>query len=90
MALDQTQCGFLPVRPAKYHLFTEVRPPASGPGSGTWRDCLPTFPDVDFSMDLYQGAMSSLNNQPVENHFRIIFQGTDGDLSCDPGYFLAR
>jgi len=26
IALDQTQCGFFPVRPARYHLFRYVRP----------------------------------------------------------------
>ena len=82
IALDQTKCGFYPLRPAKYHVFTEVRPAASGPGNGTWRDCDPTFSGVDYSLDLFRGTMGSLDNIPVEKNFQILFQGSDGDLGC--------
>ncbi len=82
VALDQTQCGFYPARPGMYHIFSDVRPPAEGPGEGTWRDCDPTFGSVDSSLLLRGAGMSSNENEAVENQFRIIFQGQDGDLSC--------
>jgi hypothetical protein len=37
-------------------------------------------------MDLSGGAMGSNENEPVENHFQIIFQGLAGDLSCQAGF----
>jgi len=82
VALDQTRCGFSPVRPGMYHIFSDVRPSSEGPGAGTWRDCDPEFGSVDWSINLSGGAMSSNETEPVENQFRIIFQGLNGDLSC--------
>ena len=82
VALDQTMCGVFPLRPAKYHIFDEVRPPASGPGAGTWRDCFPSFIGVDESFDLSVMAMESMDGEPVVRPFQLIFQGTDGDFSC--------
>jgi len=82
VALDQTRCGFYPPRPAMYHIFSDLRPVSDGPGTGTWRDCDPNFGSVQWSMDLSGGAMASNENEPVENHFQIIFQGMAGDLSC--------
>jgi hypothetical protein len=88
--LDQTDCAFFPLRPAKYHVFEDVRPPGSGPGAGTWRDCNPSFPDVVSSLDLSLTAMASLDDQPVEQQFQIIFQAADGDLSCEPDLYTGR
>ncbi len=90
VALDQTRCDFYPTRPAQYHIFEDVRPSEFGPGSGTWRDCNPSFPNVVSSLDLSLGAMTSLENQPVEQQFQIIFQAADGDLSCEPGLYTGR
>jgi hypothetical protein len=84
--LDQTQCGYFPVRPAKYHLFDQVRPPVGELVSGTWRDCIPTFGGITASLGLQYSAMSSHPwTQGVERSFRITLQEAGGDFSCDPG-----
>ena len=90
IALDQTRCDFMPLRPAKYHVFSDVRPGSGGPGSGTWRDCEPDFPGVDFSLGLSMVTMASLENVPVQKDFQIIFQGTDGDMGCQVDLYTGR
>lgn len=90
VALDQTLCGYYPVRPAKYHVFADVRPPMGGPGQGTWRDCDPSYPSVDFSLGLSMVAMPSLENVPVENSFQIVFQSSDGDMGCQAEIYQGR
>ena len=44
----------------------------------------PVFPDVSNSLGLSLGAMFSRDNQPVQQYFKIVYQGVDADLSCDP------
>jgi hypothetical protein len=83
--MDQTQCGFRPTRPAKYHLFEQVRPPQSELSSGTWRDCFPTFTGVVSSMDLSKSAMAAHPvGSEVETSFRLVLQEGTGDFGCTP------
>jgi hypothetical protein len=90
IALDQTRCGYFPQRPAQYHVFSDVRPPLEGPGSGTWRDCDPQYGSVDFSIEIFRGTMASLESVPVENNFQIIFQGMDDDFGCQADLYTGR
>lgn len=87
VALDQTQCGLLPVRPARYNFFRYVRPSvATLPPGRTWRDCdLKSgniVPDIMLDLDLSQGAMFSLEGEPVAKYFRIIIETDTGDFEC--------
>lgn len=94
MTMDQTQCGFQPNRPAKYHLFEQVRPPVSELANGTWRDCFPNFTGVISSMDLSKSAMGSelydFDNNPETDpehafkDFRIILDEMGADFGCTP------
>lgn len=82
LALDQTQCGAQPLRPARYHVFDGVRPSVADPGPATWRTCNPTFPGVDFSLGLDRMAQESAV-QAVQP-FNLVLQQIDGtDLTCD-------
>lgn len=81
VALDQTQCGFEPVRPATYNLFKAVRPPVLTVPGGTWRDC---FINVDSGfikskLPLSQATMSSLDGQPARKYFRLTLATAAGD-----------
>ena len=83
--MDQTQCGFQPVRPAKYHLFEQVRPPTLV--SGTWRDCLPNFSggNVVSSMNLSKAAMAAHDpGNEVEIKFRLLLDQLGEDFGCTP------
>ncbi len=87
IALDQTQCGFSPARPATYNFFRHVRPSVAELAAGrTWRDCdLKTsgqVPEIQLNMDISPGAMASLDEEPVLQYFRIIVETTQGDFEC--------
>ena len=83
--MDQTQCGFQPIRPAKYHIFQQVRPPVSELASGTWRDCVPTFTGIASSMDLSKSAMASQPvGQELQKSFQLILDEAAGDFGCTP------
>jgi hypothetical protein len=93
--MDQTQCNFVPrIRPARYYLFDQVRPPLSELPSGTWRDCTPNFPGSIASQDLSRAAMASelfdFDNDPNTpktppiKDFRIILDEAAGDFTCNP------
>lgn len=91
IALDQGQCNLEPARPARYHIFNDVRPPSYTltPGE-TWRDCSPNFTgDIYSSLRLDRAAMDSAvfdefgNLVPAEQPFRVLFQDGDGSfLTC--------
>ncbi|MCK9996892.1 MAG: hypothetical protein KAH56_11505, partial [Candidatus Krumholzibacteria bacterium] len=87
IALDQTQCGFLPTRPAKYNFFRHVRPSVAELAAGkTWRDCdlksSGQVPDIMLDMDISPGAMLSLDGEPASRYFRIIVETATGDFEC--------
>jgi hypothetical protein len=88
VALDQTQCSFKPLRPARYNFFRFVRPSvAELPGFGrSWRDCdlkeNSVVPDIQLDMDISPGAMESLEGDPVTQYFRIVVQTSTGDFEC--------
>jgi len=86
IALDQTKCGFLPIRPATYNFFRHVRPSvAELPAGRSWRDCDlkdSGVPDIMLDMDLSHGAMPSLDDEPAWKDFRIIVETTTGDFEC--------
>lgn len=86
VALDQTACGFTPARPAKYNLFTQVRPSvAELPASNlTWRDCtLETrVQGIQQGLNLSQGALPSLGGEPAVKHFRVVISTPAGDFEC--------
>ncbi len=87
VALDQTQCGFLPTRPAKYNFFRHVRPSVAELAAGrTWRDCdlksSGQVPDIMLDMDISPGAMLSLDGEPVSQYFRIVVETPSGDFEC--------
>jgi hypothetical protein len=96
IALDQSECTLdtQVLRPSMYHVFSSVRPPVlSNPYSGTWRDCdFPSGYSV-IKLGLQRHAMDSAEYDPsgdlipVEKHFNITFQGSDGvdpvDFQCD-------
>jgi len=85
VALDQSQCGFLPIRPARYNLFRHVRPSVAElfPGQ-SWRDCdlAQYVPDIYQDIDLSQGSMESLEGEPVPQYFRIVVETDTGDFEC--------
>ncbi len=84
VALDQTQCGFLPIRPAYYHYFRGVRPSLASPPVGqTWRDCNLFVPDIKGSLSLGLGAMSSRSGDPVTKPFRLVVETNTGDYFCE-------
>lgn len=85
VALDQTACGFVPTRPAQYNLFRQVRPSvAELLGGQTWRDCTLnlSIPDIQQGLTLSQGAMASLDGEPVTKRFRIVVKTPEGDFEC--------
>jgi hypothetical protein len=83
IALDQTKCGFNPIRPGKYHWFRGVRPSVSElPAGQTWRDCTLFIPDIKASLLLGDGAMASRDGQPVVKPFRLVVQTNAGDFVC--------
>ncbi|MEN8006129.1 MAG: hypothetical protein ABFS42_03900 [Candidatus Krumholzibacteriota bacterium] len=85
IALDQTQCSFLPPRPAKYNFFRHVRPTVATPPAGkTWRDCDLTYlvPGIMLDMDISPGAMPSLDGVPAPRYFRITVETLTGDFEC--------
>jgi hypothetical protein len=85
VALDQTQCGFFPSRPGKYHLFSQVRPPLAELPNGTWRDCVPNFGGIVSSMYLSKSTMASHDvGHEVEKRFRLVLQEAGGDYGCTP------
>ncbi len=90
IAMDQTDCGYFPNRPAQYHLFDDVRPPRELIGTETWRDCNPNY-DTITSLLLKHGTMDSATFDgggdwiPVEKNFNIIFDdGTDVQCGWTP------
>jgi hypothetical protein len=85
IALDQTKCGFQPLRPGRYNFFRNVRPSVDTPPAGmSWRDCDLEFfvPDILLGMDISPGAMPSLGGEPATRHFRIIVETATGDFEC--------
>jgi hypothetical protein len=87
IAMDQTQCGFFPVRPARYNIFRYVRPSVANlPADRTWRDCdlrsNNIVPDIMEDIDLSLGSMESLDGAPVSKYFRIIVETATGDFEC--------
>jgi hypothetical protein len=80
IALDQTQCGFSPNRPARYNFFRQVRPAVSElPPGRSWRDCdlkdanvAGLAEHIQLDMDISPAAMASLDRRPVTQYFRII------------------
>ena len=85
---DQTACGFLPNRPAKYNFFQKVRPSVTElPIGRSWRDCqLEQFvPGIQQGIDLSQASMASLDNQPATKEFRLIVSTPEGDFECSTG-----
>ncbi|PID78645.1 hypothetical protein CSB20_14095 [bacterium DOLZORAL124_64_63] len=86
IALDQGQCGLAPTRPAKYHIFKDVRPPAQSLNPGeTWRDCSPGnyVSDIYSSLRLDRATMDSAvyegnNLVPATKPFKLLFQNADG------------
>jgi len=85
IALDQTQCGVSPVRPAKYNFFRKVRPSVAELSPGlTWRDCALSgqVQGIQLGMDLSGGTMASLDGVPVTKHFRIVVKTNQGDVEC--------
>jgi hypothetical protein len=90
IALDQTQCGFSPNRPAKYNFFRQVRPAVSElPAGRSWRDCdlkdanvEGMAQDIQLDMDISPAAMASLERRPVTQYFRIILVTPEGEVEC--------
>jgi hypothetical protein len=85
IALDQTRCDFLPVRPARYNIFRHVRPTVADlPAGSTWRDCnLDQFvPGIMMDLDLSLGSMESLDGEPASKYFRIVVETDTGDFEC--------
>jgi len=86
IAMDQTQCGFLPIRPATYNFFRHVWPSeAELPAGVSWRDCNlkdSGVQEIMLEMDLSHGAMSSLDGEPAWKDFRIIVETATGDFEC--------
>ena len=79
VAMDQTECGSFPPRPARYHYFRGVRPSVATPPSGqTWRDCNLFVPEIKDSLSLGQGAMLSNGGLAIEKAFRLIVQTDSG------------
>ncbi len=86
IALDQTQCGFVPDRPATYNFFRHVRPSvAELPSGRSWRDCDlkdSGVREIQLDLDISPGAMASLDAVPVAQFFRIIVETSTGDFEC--------
>jgi hypothetical protein len=85
IALDQTRCDFLPLRPARYNIFRQVRPSVANlPAGLTWRDCNleQVVPGIMMGLDLWPGSMESLTGQPVSNYFQIVVETATGDFDC--------
>jgi hypothetical protein len=87
IALDQTQCGYAPRRPARYNFFRQVRPSvAELPAGRSWRDCdlkdAAVVPGIQLDMDISPGTMASLDEAPVTQYFRIIVETSTGDFEC--------
>jgi len=83
IALDQTRCGFWPIRPASYHFFYRTRPPlAAPPTPRTWRSCdLENHVEgIMGSIPLDWAAMASNDDEPVTRSFRLILQDNIGGL----------
>ncbi len=79
VALDQSACGFEPMRPSLYHLFDDIRPPGTLASGETWRDCAPSYQTVS-SWNIKLGAMDSAHYDdqgfldPVTKDFKLFFQ----------------
>jgi hypothetical protein len=86
IALDQTQCGFSPPRPARFNFFKFVRPSRAELGAGqSWRDCNLKdngVEEIQLDIDISPGAMESLDAEPVAQYFRIIVETVTGDFEC--------
>ncbi len=86
IALDQTQCGFVPDRPATYNFFRHVRPSvAELPAGRSWRDCDlkdSGVQEIQLDLDISPGAMPSLDGEAVGQFFRIIVETSTGDFEC--------
>ena len=83
VALDQTACGALPVRPGRYNYFRKVRPSVAALAPGqTWRDCNLLIPDIKDGLSLADGAMASRGGVPVIKPFRLVVQTNAGDFTC--------
>ncbi len=87
VAMDQTQCGFAPIRPARFNFFRQVRPSvAELPAGMSWRDCTlksdNIIPGIQLDLDISPGAMSSLDSQPVSQYFRIIVETLKEEFEC--------
>jgi len=86
IALDQTQCGFSPTRPATYNFFRNVRPSqAELPPGRSWRDC--DLKDsgvtgIQLTLDISPGAMASLDGWAASQFFRIVIETAPGDFEC--------
>jgi hypothetical protein len=85
IAMDQTRCDFLPIRPGRYNVFRGVRPSvAELPAGRTWRDCdlWSVVPDIMEYIDLSPGSMESLDGEAVSQYFRIVIETATGDFEC--------
>jgi len=90
LALDQTECGLQPLRPAKYHMFDTVRPPRELNPGENWRDCDPNYSPIT-TLLLKHGTMdSAVYNDAGElvvptQYFNVIFEdGTDVQCGWTP------
>lgn len=84
VALDQTECGFKPPRPATYNIFRNVRPTGAEPPNGqTWRDCQLNMEGIKDRLSLSHGAMASNNNVSMIKRFRIVIETNVGDFTPD-------
>lgn len=85
VAVDQTTCGSLPTRPAKYTFFRHVSLPQELAPPASWRDCNLLVPDIKASLALSRGAMASETGVPIVKSFRLSVITTTGELgkTCD-------
>ncbi len=83
VALDQTSCAAFPLRPSTFNFFRNVRPGMSRPSNQTWRDCGLQSGTIKDKLPLSQGAMASLDGEPVRKHFRLTLHPNVGaDIVC--------
>ncbi len=91
VVLDQPQSGLSPLRPSRYHLFNDVRPPNYTLQAGeSWRDYQPNYDDFVYSsLRLDRAAMDSAqydefgNMVPVTQPFKVYFQDrVNGLMTC--------
>ncbi len=83
VVLDQTTCEALPIRPATFNFFRNVRPELTLAAGQTWRDCDLSSPAIQNKVVLWQAAMGSLDGIPVRKRFRLTLNPQAGaDIVC--------